>query len=137
MSVQRKGQLSCNACISVLSVAFHHKSDGEGSRKAELWNSSEGFDEQQVTVVSIDWSLALTVSLRQSPGGEPLCCKINAVVLFSRGPDTHQIAAFCERSPVCRPNNSAYPVMYVTESKVGNAAPHSAVLSWQAGGRQT
>lgn len=100
MSVQRKGQLSCNACISVLSVASHHKSDGGAGREAELWNSLERFDGQQVraTVVSIDWSLALTVSLKQSPGGEPLCCKINAALLFSRGPATLKLAAFCERS---------------------------------------
>lgn len=129
MSVQRKGQLSCNACISVLSVAFHHKSDGEAGREAELWNSLERFDEHQVTatVVSIDRSLALTVSLKQSPGGEPLCCKINAVVLSSRGPDTHKTAPFGERGPVCRTNNGADPVMCASQRL--QTLPHTRLCS--------
>lgn len=105
----------------------------EGKRK--LWNSLERFDERRVTatVVGIDRSLALTVSLKQSPGGGPLCCKTDAVVLLSRGPDTPETAPPRARAPVC----GAHPATCATESKVGNAGPHSAVLSWHAGGRQT
>lgn len=84
MSVERKGQLSCNACISIPSVIFHHKSGEDGEARLELWTSSEGCGEQQIMVTSLscDWLPALTVSVSQSPGGEPLCCKIYEPVVI-------------------------------------------------------
>lgn len=93
------------------------------------------------TRVSIDRSLALTVSLKQSPGGEPLCCKINADVLFRGAQHTHKTACSVTAplyagTVTVRPFG-AYPVIYVTESKVGNAAPRSAVTAGEpAAGRR-
>lgn len=81
-----------------------------------------------VATLAIDCFLALTVSLKQSPGGEPLCCKINAVVLFQPEFRHTSVPWTFPRTvgPITARPFGVYPVMYGTKAKVGSAVPHSA-----------
>lgn len=78
MSVQGKGQLSCDAFFLSFSII------NLMARVEEKWNC--GFLWKALTssrwwsLPGFDWLLALTASLKQAAGGEPPRCKIYALV---------------------------------------------------------